>query len=243
MKNPTDILRNCVAIMGIVFVSLTSLAHGAETAREFDFDSDSAGTVPKGFSEALTGDGVPAKWQVVAASGAPSGNHFVAQISEDSTRARYPLLVLDDFSVKDVDVSVKFKPVSGRVDQAAGIVWRLKDKDNYFIVRANALENNVVAYKTVAGVRSSIGIKGDPESYGEKVKVPSGRWSTLRIRMVGNLAEVFLNDEKVLEVENDTFTEAGKVGLWTKADSVTHFDDLTVTSLDEKSDEGSKGRQ
>jgi len=140
--------------------------------------------------------------------------------------------VLDDFSAKDVDVSVRFKPVSGKVDQAAGIVWRLKDKNNYFITRANALENNVVAYKAVAGKRTSIGIKGDPKSYGVKAEVPSGRWNTLRVRMVGNTAEVFLNDKKVFEVENDTFKDAGKVGLWTKADSVTYFDDLKVSSLD-----------
>ncbi len=226
-------VRVCVATAAIGAWSLSSAAQDAENTREFSFDADVTGEVPKGFSEALTAGGGPVQWRVVEAIDAPSGNQAIAQLSEDRTNGRYPLLVLDDFSAKDVDMSVRFKPVSGRVDQAAGIVWRWRDKDNYFISRANALEDNVVAYKTVDGVRSSIGVKGDAQSYGVKVSVPPGKWSTLRVRMVGKTAEVFLNDEKVLEVENDTFAGAGKVGLWTKADSVTYFDDLQVTSLDE----------
>jgi hypothetical protein len=142
------------------------------------------------------------------------------------------LLVLNEFSGKDVDVSVRFKPISGKKDQAAGIVWRWQDKDNYFVARANALEDNVVAYKTVAGKRSSIGVKGDAKSYGVSAKVAPNQWSTLRVRMVGNLAEIYFNDRKVFDVENDAFTGPGKVGLWTKADSVTYFDDLKVISLD-----------
>jgi hypothetical protein len=221
-----------VATAAIGAWSPSSAAQDAENTRVFSFDTDPAGRVPERFSEALTAGGGPVQWQVVEANDAPSGKQIVAQLSEDRTNGRYPLLVLDDFAAKDVDVSVRFKPVSGRVDQAAGIVWRWQDKDNYFIARANALEDNVVAYKTVDGVRSSIGTKSDSRSYGVKVSVPPGEWSTLRVRMVGNTAEVFLNDEKVLEVENDTFPGAGQIGLWTKADSVTYFDDLKVTSLD-----------
>lgn len=204
------------------------------TATVYSFDEDAAGKLPAGFVEELTAGGGPVKWHVIDASDAPSGRQVVAQLSQDSTNTRYPLLVLDDFSATDVDVSMRFKPVSGKVDQAAGIVWRWQDKDNYLVVRANALENNVVAYKTVAGKRSSIGIKGDAKAYGVKAEVPSNKWSTLRIRMVGNTAEIYLNEKKLFEVENDTITSAGKVGLWTKADSVIQFDDLKVTPLDKK---------
>ncbi len=232
MKLPIILVRTCVMVSALAMYLLPTAAMGADMKREFSFGSDAAGKVPQGFSESLTAGGGPVKWQVLAAEEAPSGKQVVAQLSQDSTNTRYPLLILDDFSAKDVDVSVKFKPVSGRVDQSAGIVWRLKDKNNYLIVRANALENNVVAYKTVEGKRASIGIKGDPKSYGVKAKVPAGQWSTLRIRMVGNKAEVYLNKKKLFDVENDEFIKAGKVGLWTKADSVTHFDDLKVTSLD-----------
>jgi hypothetical protein len=207
-------------------------AEGPTAETVYSFEDDAVGRPPAGFTEALTAGGGPVKWQVIEQNDAPSGKRVVAQLSADATNTRYPLLVLDNFSAKDVEVSVRFKPISGKKDQAAGIVWRWQDKDNYFVVRANALEDNVVAYKTVAGKRSSIGIKGDAKSYGVKTKVPSGKWSTLRVRMVGNLAEIYLNGRKLFDVENDAFTKAGKVGLWTKADSVTYFDDLKVSSLD-----------
>lgn len=218
----------------IVLLASGSFADDKPSEKKLAFDKDATGKPPVGFVETLTAGGGPVKWQVIEASDAPSGKQVVAQLSADSTNTRYPLLVLDDFSAKDVDVSVQFRPISGKVDQAAGIVWRWQDKDNYFVVRANALEGNVVAYKTVAGKRSSIGTKGDEKSYGVKAEVPSGKWSTLRVRMVGRTAEVYLNDKKLFEVENDAFTSAGKVGLWTKADSVIQFDDLKITSLDKK---------
>jgi hypothetical protein len=207
-------------------------AEGPTAETVYSFEDDAVGRPPAGFTEALTAGGGPVKWQVIEQNDAPSGKRVVAQLSADATNTRYPLLVLDNFSAKDVEVSVRFKPISGKKDQAAGIVWRWQDKDNYFVVRANALEDNVVAYKTVAGKRSSIGIKGDAKSYGVKTQVPPNQWSTLRVRMVGNLAEIYLNGRKLFDVENDAFTKAGKVGLWTKADSVTYFDDLKVSSLD-----------
>jgi hypothetical protein len=228
-------LSDIVGVVALVqLLAVGGFAADTSSEKTYTFDKDPTNKPPVGFVEALTAGGGSVKWQVVEASDAPSGKQVVAQLSEDSTDTRYPLLVLDEFSAKDVDVSVKFKPVSGKVDQAAGVVWRYQDKDNYFIVRANALENNVVAYKTVAGKRSSIGIKGNAKSYGVKAEVPSNKWGTLRVRMVGNMAEIYLNDKKLFEVENDAITAAGKVGLWTKADSVTQFDDLQITSLDKK---------
>jgi hypothetical protein len=207
-------------------------ATGPSAETVYSFEDAAVGQPPSGFSEALTAGGGPVKWQVIEQQDAPSGKQVVAQLSQDTTNTRYPLLVLNEFSGKDVDVSVRFKPISGKKDQAAGIVWRWQDKDNYFVARANALEDNVVAYKTVAGKRSSIGVKGDAKSYGVSAKVAPNQWSTLRVRMVGNLAEIYFNDRKVFDVENDAFTGPGKVGLWTKADSVTYFDDLKVISLD-----------
>ena len=211
----------------------TKLADKAIAENVLTFEKATPDATPTGFTEALTAGGGPVKWHVVETKDAPSGKYVVAQLSIDATGSRYPLLILDDFSARDVDVSVKFKAISGKVDQAAGIVWRLQDKDNYYIARANALENNVVIYKTVAGKRSSIGIKSDPKAYGVKTEVLANKWNTLRVRMVGNLAEVFLNDVKIIEVENDSFQGPGKIGLWTKADSVTYFDDLQMTSIDE----------
>jgi len=205
----------------------------AKDAIVFDFEDDATDKTPGDFTAALTGGGGSIKWWVQEVKDAPSGKRVVVQLSHDRTNARYPHLVRDDFSAKDVDVSVKFKTISGEVDASGGLIFRYKDKDNYYVVRANALEDNVVAYKTENGKRSNIGVKGKGNSYGVKANVPHRKWNTLRVIMKGDLMEIFLNEEKLFEVEDDTFMEAGKIGLWTKADAVTQFDDLHVKSLDQ----------
>jgi hypothetical protein len=116
------------------------------------------------------------------------------------------------------------------VDQAAGLVWRFQNEDNYYIVRANALENNVVLYKVEKGTRTDLPVKGEGRTYGKKAQVPSGQWSTLRVVAAGPRFDVYLNGTKLYEVEDSTFSQAGKVGVWTKADSVTQFDDLTIVT-------------
>ena len=141
--------------------------------------------------------------------------------------ARYPLCIHDGAQVKDGFVEVKFKPISGKEDQAAGLIWRVKDADNYYVCRANALEGNVVLYKTVAGKRSSLDIVGRTGGYGVKAPVPKGEWSTLRVDFSGDKMAVKLNGKMLFDVQDSTFTGAGKVGLWTKADSVTLFDDFS----------------
>ena len=196
----------------------------------YNFDSDAAGQVPAKFHTALTGQGAKGAWVVMVDATAPSQPNVLAQTSADKTSYRFPLAVADEGSFRDLDVSVRFKPVSGREDQAAGLVWRLKDANNYYIVRANALEGNVVLYKVQNGKRSDLPLKGEGRTYGKKAGVPSGQWGELRVVATGNLFEVFLGGQKLYEVEDGTFPEAGKVGLWTKADSVTYFDDLRVTA-------------
>lgn len=194
----------------------------------YNFDKDAAGSLPANFHDGLTGKGTSVKWEIKADSTAPSAPNVLAQTSTDKTNNRFPLAIADEGSFGDLDLSVKFKPISGKVDQAAGLVWRLKDANNYYIVRANALEGNVVMYKVVDGKRSDLPVKGEGKTYGKKATVPANQWSSLRVVMTGKLAEVYLNDVKLYEVEDATFTEAGKIGLWTKADSVTYFDDLRV---------------
>jgi hypothetical protein len=196
----------------------------------YNFDSDATGKLPAKFHTALTGKGSAVAWEVRADSSAPSQPNVLAQTSADKTSYRFPLAIADEGAFRDLDLSVKFKPISGSVDQAAGVVWRLKDANNYYIVRANALENNVVLYKVENGKRTDLPLKGEGRTYGKKSNVPTGQWSKLRVVAAGNLFEVFVNSQKLYEVEDNTFTEAGKVGLWTKADSVTYFDDLRVTA-------------
>ena len=109
-------------------------------------------------------------------------------------------------------------------------MWRYRDEDNYYIVRANALEDNVVLYKVENGKRTDLPVKGEGRTYGKKAEVPAGQWSTLRVVASGPRFEVYLNGTTLYEVEDATFTQAGRVGVWTKADSVTQFDDLTVVT-------------
>jgi hypothetical protein len=194
------------------------------------FDGDPPGSVPLGWTVSMTHKGGPPRWEIVRDNTAPSPPHAFGQVSTDRTAGRFPLAVWDGISVRDGEVSVAFKAVSGSVDQAAGIVWRYQDRDNYYIVRANALENNTVLYKVERGIRRSIAPKGLPSrSYGVKQRIPKERWNTLRVAFKGAQFSVFFNGARLFDTEDRTFANSGKTGLWTKADSVTYFDDFSVT--------------
>ena len=209
-----------------VFLALSTAVFGQVAV---NFDTDEAGKAPKGFSFGLTGKGKPGEWVVQRDPTAPSAPNVLAQRDADPVSYRFPVCVYEAFTAKDVDVSVKYKPVLGREDQAAGIVWRYQDQNNYYIVRANANENNVVLYKVEKGVRTDLPLVGKGRTYGVKARIPSGEWGTLRVVAKGRLFEVYSNGAKLFEVEDSTFPLAGKVGLWTKADSVTLFDDLVIS--------------
>ena len=201
---------------------IPSLVAAFLTLMVVGFDDQKPGTAPAGWTVAMTGKGAP-QWTVEEDKTAPSAPMVLKQ----SGTASYPLCVKDDTSLKDGFAEVKFKPLTGKEDQAAGIVWRYRDPKNYYIARANALEDNVVLYKVEKGKRSSLDIVGRKEGYGVKQKVENGKWQTLRVEFVGTRFKVLLDGKKLFQVQDKTFTEAGKVGLWTKADSVTLFDDFT----------------
>ena len=220
MKNPLSLVVVCVAT--------TLVGAQAQTTRTVTFDQNKVGAPPQGFSTALTGQGKPGVWAVMKDAQSPDHGNVLAQTDADPTDYRFPVCVLDDLSAKDLDLSVMVKPVTGRGDQAAGLVWRYQNANNYYIVRANALENNVVLYKVQGGRRTDLPLKGAGRTYGKKVTVPSGLWSTLRVTAAGPLFTVYFNGEKLYEVEDATFPDAGKVGVWTKADSVTYFDNLSI---------------
>ena len=188
----------------------------------YNFDSDTPGQLPAKFHSAKTGGGAQEKWVVTADPMAPSKPNVVTQTSTGQTDYRFPLLISDEGSFQDLDLSVKFKAVSGNIDRAGGLVFRLKDPNNYYIVRANALENNYRLYHVVNGRRSQFA--------GANFKVTSGEWHDLRVEAAGNKIACYYDGNKKIEATDDTFKDAGKVGLWTKADSVTSFDDLKVTA-------------
>src|SRR5215467_5422039 len=188
----------------------------------YKFDNDAPGQLPTKFHSAKTGGGGAEKWSVVADPSASSKPNVVAQTSTDQTDYRFPLLISDEGSFQDLDLTVRFKAVSGSVDRAGGLVFRLRDPNNYYIVRANALENNYRLYHVVNGRRSQFA--------GANFKVTSGEWHELRVEAVGNKITCYYDGAKKVEATDSTFKDAGKVGLWTKADSVTYFDDLKVTA-------------
>jgi hypothetical protein len=182
-----------------------------------DFES------PVAFQPMLTGKGGPVAWSVIDDPTAPAGSKVLAQTSKDTTDYRFPLAVFDRPVLADLDVAVRFKPVAGEVDRAAGIAARLVDRDNYYVVRANALEDNVRLYKVVHGDRRQFA--------GANLKVSSGVWQQLRLVVRGNRFEVFFEGRSLYSATDSTFAAAGRVALWTKADSVTSFDDLRITAL------------
>ncbi len=186
----------------------------------FNFDSDVAGQPPKGFELALTGKGKPGKWVVQAVPDAPSGKNVLVQADGDDTDYRFPIAYTGP-ELKDLRLSVRCKPIAGKGDQGCGIIWRLRDSDNYYITRANALEDNVHLYSVVKGRR----IKFE----GWTGKVASGVWHELAMEMVGDYIQVFFNGNKVIDAHDDAFKGAGKFGVWTKADSIVQFDNLTAT--------------
>ena len=206
----------------IVAITLFLIGVSAMSNHAISFESRQTGVEPEGWTSTLTGSGDP-KWTVEDDETAPSKSKVLKQ----SGRATYPLLLKNDTSIKDGFVEMKFKAIAGSQDRAAGIVWRAKDAKNYYVTRANALEDNVVLYKTVNGVRSPLDIVGRNGGYGTDVKVLDNTWHSLRIDFSGSRLRVSFNGKQLFEVEDATFTDAGKVGLWTKADSVTLFDEIT----------------
>ena len=199
-------------------------------AEVINFDSEKPGAMPSDWAVAMTHSGGPPKWEIRSDESAPSRPNVLAQVSDERTSGRYPLAIYQKADLRDGELSVKLKPISGKVDTSGGLVWRYRDENNYYVVRTNALENNTVLYKVENGKRSSLAPKGmPPDTYGVKHTVASQRWATLGVKFQGNLFTVFFDGKQLFQVENSTFSEAGKVGLWTKADAVTHFDDFQIT--------------
>jgi hypothetical protein len=191
------------------------LAAGA--AETIDFDQAQVGRPPSGWTATQTGSG-QAIWTVVQDDTAPSKPNVLKQ----SGTATYPVCLKDDANLKDGFVEVKFKALSGRDDRAGGVVWRAKDANNYYIARANALEDNVTIYHTINGRRT--------EKKRANIKVPANQWHTLRVEFQANHFIVTFNGRRALEWDDETFKDAGRVGVWTKADSVTEFDDFSYGS-------------
>jgi len=183
-------------------------------AETFSFDRDATGALPAGWRSGVTGRGFP-KWSVEAEATAPSKPNVLKQ----SGSGFFPWCVRPEVSLADGYVEVKFKPLSGKEDQAGGVVWRWKDGDNYYVARANALENNVSLYYTAKGRRNTIKYIDAP--------VPGNVWHALRVEFSGRKIRVIFDGKPAIEMDDDRISGPGAVGVWTKADSVTLFDDFS----------------
>ena len=195
----------------------TIFATSAAFAETINFDGDKPGALPGGWQQGVTGKGTP-KWAVQADGGAPSKPNVLQQ----SGSGTFPWCVMPQTAVDNGFVEVRFRPISGREDQAGGVIWRWKDGDNYYVARANALENNVSLYHTTGGRRITIQYVDAP--------VPGHVWHTLRVEFSGKRIKVALNGKTYIELDDGHITGSGAVGVWTKADSVTAFDDFSYGS-------------
>ena len=200
--------------LALILPTLASVAIMTTThAETVSFDRETPGALPAGWRAGVTGRGSP-KWSVEADVSAPSKPNVLKQ----SGSGFFPWCVKPDVSLADGYVEVKFKPLTGREDQAGGVVWRWKDGDNYYVARANALENNVSLYYTANGRRNTIKYVDAP--------VPGNTWHTLRVEFSGKKMRVSLDGKQYIETDDDHIVGSGAVGVWTKADSVTLFDDF-----------------
>lgn len=217
-----------VAASLALLASAHPVENGPARSLRCDFEEMEPAHPPRGFTTALTGAGVPAAWVVVPDSSAPSGRQVLAQASRDLTSFHFPLCILDGVDAKDVAVSVRWKTIGGRMNRSGGIVTRFQDPDHFYLVRFNSLEDNVnlYAYHT-PGARQQI-----TGSY--HLNLTEESWHTLRVEVRGTRFRAWYDGALQFDAEDATIRAAGKVGLWTKSDSVTYFDDFTVEILDEE---------
>ncbi|MSU78616.1 MAG: DUF1080 domain-containing protein [Gemmataceae bacterium] len=188
------------------------------------FSKADLGKLPTGWKVEHTGKGGTGAWKVIADATAPSkSGHSLAQVGE-SPGPVYNICVADTAQPKNLEVSVHFKSIKGKRDQGGGIVWRYIDADNYYVARFNPLENNYRLYKVVAGKRTQL-------ATAEELVVTEGQWHKLTIRMLGDSIECHLNGKKILEAKDNALANAGRVGLWTKADAQTAFDLFAVEGV------------
>jgi hypothetical protein len=203
-------VRIILIIFSVLVLSMSLIAQNLEAI--WNFDGEQAGNIPPGF----TNEG--GEWKIVADPTAPSKPNALAQLAENSG-STFNLTLVKGTNYKDLDVSVRMKAIAGKENQGGGLVWRVKNAKNYYVVRHNPLENNYRLYKVEQGKRSQL--------QSREIK-SNGGWHTLRVTMEGDHIQCYFDGKLFLEAKDPTFPEPGKIGLWTKADAQSHFDDLKV---------------
>lgn len=189
----------------------------------FDFENYNVGQLPQGWSQYFTGPG-GTDWKVVD----DHGNKVLAQLYSDNPNGHFNIIVNDGISMKNMTLSVRLRSVTGKHDRGGGFIWRFTDKDNYYVVRSNPLEDNMVLYKVENGKRNDLPLIDKGRTYGLDVPVLGDSWHTMKLTVKDNLFTIYLDGKELFKVQDSTFPDAGKVGLWTKADAVTYFDDFVI---------------
>jgi len=205
-------IRNKCALLLVVLLFSAELTIEA-SGKSWNFDADKTGSIPEGFTVVL------GNWKIVVDPDAPSRPNVLAQMASNSG-STFNLILFSGTNNKNLDISVKMKAVAGKEDQGGGLVWRAMDSNNYYVVRYNPLEDNYRVYKVEQGRRIQL--------QNADIKHSEG-WHTLRVRMEGDNIQCYYDGGKYLEVKDSTFQVSGKIGLWTKADAQSHFDDLTMS--------------
>lgn len=215
--------RRTATALALFAIGLPIASRAEGGVERIDFSRYQTGKLPPEFDTSRrTGSGPPGDWQIIDDPSASQGK-AIAQLSADATDYRFPLAIYGPIAAQNVEASVRFKAVAGRVDRAGGLVVRLTGPDDYYVVRANALEDNVNFYRVLKGRRQEI--------KGTAVKVSSDEWHALTLRAEGDRFTISFDGKPLFTAADKTFGSAGKMALWTKADSVTHFDQLVIRPL------------
>jgi hypothetical protein len=204
---------------------LVSFGLIATPSNVVSFDRAPVGKTPPGWTVAMTNQGAVPRWEVIQDKSAPTPPNVLAQVSADPKGDRFPLAILNGSAMRDGDISVRLKPISGR--QEAGLVFRYRDEKNYYMVRANAIGDDVALYKVENGHSTPIMPRGMPASSFEvKHNFQQNAWQILKVAFRGNEFQIYVNHRRLFQAEDSTYAGPGKVGLCTVADSVTYFDDF-----------------
>jgi YVTN family beta-propeller protein len=214
-------MKRQMLVLAMCGVALMGADNPAKT--RWTFEDDKTGALPAGWIAAKTGKGAGSVWKVLEDPSAPAGAKVLAQTSSDGPNSLFNLCVGESPKFTDVDLSVALKPASGKIDQGGGLVWRFQDADNYYVVRLNPLEGDFRLFHVVKGKRTQIGQT-------ITVSDATGKWHTIRVVHEADHIRCSLNGKLHFDVRDATLRDAGRVGLWTKADAVTSFDDLSASS-------------
>jgi len=221
VKLPVRLAGLWLILTALAVLAVSALAE--DSIRTWNFDADLPGAIPKGFVVGTLVDGRPAgEWRVLKTDRAKSPPQVLAQLMGKGFEHAYKVVLIDGTTSSDLDLQVSFLPIEGKGDMGGGLIWRAADDRNYYLTRANPLEQNIRIYRIVKGIRHLL------QNFDQTIHL--NQWHTLRVVNRGCQIQVLYDEKPVFDLCDQTFT-TGRIGLWTKSDAVTYFDDLKLQIL------------